>query len=100
MNRPGKPDSWRMMIPCPYAKPSPKVSICISSDNDMCNTSKRDAGKVLATPAMDELKRRLGVAPTPRMLTLSEIALLRQSKKEVLQVVSEVLAGKRNTRER
>ncbi len=72
----------------------------MSPDNDTLNMSKRDGGKISATPAGDELKRRLGVAPTPRMLTLSEIALLRRSKKEILLIVSEVLAGKRNTRER
>ena len=76
------------------------MSVDMSSDNDTLNTSQRDGGKISPTPAGDELKRRLGIAPTPRMLTLSEIVLLRQSKKEVLQVVREVLAGKRNTRER
>ena len=76
------------------------MSVDMSPHNDTLNMSKRDGGKISATPAGDELKRRLGVAPTPRMLTLSEIALLRRSKKEILLIVSEVLAGKRNTRER
>lgn len=82
------------MTSCTYAKLTPNMSLDMSPDNDTLNTSQRDGGKISATPAGDELKRRLGVAPTPRRLTLSEIALLRQSAKEASEVAHEVLSGR------
>lgn len=45
-----------------------------------------------ATPSIAVLNRRLGTSPTPRMLTPSEIDLLRRSKAEVARVTQEVLA--------
>jgi hypothetical protein len=41
------------------------------------------------TPAMRELKRLLNGKPIPRMLTPSEIELLRQSKQEIARKVAE-----------
>lgn len=38
--------------------------------------------------------RRLGPSPAPRMLTPSEITLLRASKREIAHVVDEALARK------
>ncbi|MDR3298697.1 MAG: hypothetical protein LBU43_01525 [Candidatus Accumulibacter sp.] len=37
------------------------------------------------TPSTALLNRKLGTSPAPRMLTPSEIALLRQSKQEIHQ---------------
>lgn len=37
------------------------------------------------TPSTALLNQRLGISPTPRMLTPSEIALLRQSKQEIAE---------------
>lgn len=88
------------MTSCPYAKSIPNMSVDMSLDNDTLNMSKKDGGKISATPAGDELKRRLGVAPTPRMLTLSEIALLRRSAKEASEVAHEVFAGRNLETER
>lgn len=44
-----------------------------------------------ATPSLVELNRQLGTSPTPRMLTPSEIDLLRRSKAEVARVCREIL---------
>ena len=48
------------------------------------------------TPSVAELKRLIGPSPAPRMLTPYEIELLRKSKREMDQVVSEVLAKQNN----
>ncbi len=55
---------------------------------------KNDSGNNLLTPSVAKLKRMIGPSPVPRMLTPSEIALLRQSKAEVDWVTGEVLADK------
>ncbi len=44
------------------------------------------------TPSTRLLNQRLGTSPVPRMLTPSEIALLRQSKQELAQL-SKQLSG-------
>lgn len=82
------------MASCTYAKLTPNMSLDMSPDNNTLNTSQRDGRKISATPAGDELKRRLGVAPTPRRLTPYEIALLRRSAKEASEVAHEVLSGR------
>ena len=56
---------------------------------------KNDEKRVGITPSTALLNRRLGISPAPRMLTPYEIQLLRQSVEEVVQVVSEVLARKK-----
>ena len=58
----------------------------------------RNGGKnTSATPSIALLNQKLGTSPAPRMLTPSEIALLRQSKEEVDRVTGEVLESKDNT---
>ena len=48
-------------------------------------------------PSAVKLKRLIGPSPAPRMLTPYEIELLRKSKREMDQVVGELLARKRDT---
>ena len=48
------------------------------------------------TPSVAELQRLIGPSPASRMLTPYEIELLRKSKREMDQVVGEVLAKKRD----
>ena len=50
-----------------------------------------------SVPSAVKLKRLIGPSPAPRMLTPEEIELLRKSKREMDQVVREVLARKRDT---
>lgn len=45
-------------------------------------------------PSVVKLQRLIGPSPAPRMLTPYEIELLRKSKREIDQVVGEVLAKK------
>lgn len=66
----------------------------MNSDNDEGRISKPGRGTVSATPSITLLNRRLGIAPTPRMLTRYEIDLLRQCAKEASDVAGEVLARK------
>ena len=68
----------------------------MNSNNNTVQISKNGAGSVSATPSLDVLNRRLGVSLAPRMLTPYEIDLLRQSKMEMAQAVSEYLASKEN----
>ena len=49
------------------------------------------------TSSTIKLKRIMGTSPAYRMLTPYEIELLRKSKREIDQVVGEILAGKRDT---
>ncbi len=67
----------------------------MNSDNDTDRTSK-SGGNTLVTPATALLKRMIETSLAPRMLTRYEIDLLRQSKKEIAQVLDEVLASKSN----
>lgn len=69
----------------------------MNSDKSTDQTS-RDGGKhTSVTPSIALLNQRLGTSPGPRMLTPSEIALLRQCVEEVAEVTREVLASKDNT---
>lgn len=52
--------------------------------------------KTRLTHSAARLKRLIGTSPAPRMLTPYEIELLRKSKQEIAQVVSEVLMSKVN----
>lgn len=63
-----------------------------SKDQTLRNSGKHTS----ATPSIALLNKKLGTSPAPRMLTPSEIDLLRQSKKEMAQVAHEVLANKDN----
>lgn len=69
----------------------------MSYENDTENTSKNGGGSISATPSIALLNRKLGISPTPRMLTKSEIELLKQSELEVAQVTREVLANRNVT---
>ncbi|MYG40123.1 MAG: hypothetical protein F4201_04800 [Nitrospira sp. SB0677_bin_15] len=64
-----------------------------STDQTLRNSGKHTS----ATPSIALLTQKLGTSPAPRMLTPSEIALLRQCAEEVAKVTREVLAGKDNT---
>ncbi len=47
------------------------------------------------TPSTRLLNQKLGISPAPRMLTPSEIDLLRQSKQEIAQRVAERQAARK-----
>ena len=61
-----------------------------AKNTDRASKSGGGTGSLTASTAL--LYRRLGVSPTSRMLTPYEIGLLRRSKKEMAEVVGEVLA--------
>ena len=61
--------------------------------NDAETASQGGGKSASATPSIAALKRKLGPSPAPRMLTPSEIDLLRRSKAEVVQVSREILAA-------
>ncbi len=69
----------------------------MSSDKNTCRTSRSGGGSTLAAPSIALLNRKLGTSPAPRMLTPSEIELLRQCVKEVAEVTHAVLASSENT---
>lgn len=54
-------------------------------------TPKNGDKNISLTPSAVLLKRRLGDAPAPRMLTRYEIELLRQCVEETAQITREVL---------
>ncbi len=66
-------------------------------DKSTDQTLRNDRRHASATPWIALLNRKLGPSPAPRMLTPSEIALLRQCVQEVAEVTHEVLASKDNT---
>ena len=65
----------------------------MNSGNDMPTTSNSGGKSASATPSTASLNRKLGTSPAPRMLTPSEIDLLRRSKAETVQVSRETLAA-------
>lgn len=65
----------------------------MNSANDTATASKRGGKSASATPSTASLNRKLGTLLAPRMLTPSEIDLLRLSKAEVIQVSRETLAS-------
>ena len=69
----------------------------MTSDKSTDETLKNGGKHTSVTPSTALLNRKLGTSPAPRMLTPSEIALLRRSKEEVDQVTGEVLASRDNT---
>lgn len=69
----------------------------MNADKSKDQTLRNDGRCTSATPSIVLLTQKLGTSPAPRMLTPSEIDLLRQSKKEMAQVAQEVLASKDNT---
>ena len=66
-------------------------------DDDTDGTSKGGGASTSVTPSTALLNRKLGISPSPRMLTPSEVALLRRSAREIAQVTREVLASKGST---
>lgn len=62
-----------------------------STDMDMASNSA--GGSTSATPSIASLNGRPGTSPVPRMLTRSEIDLLRLSEAEVAPVNREVLVA-------
>ena len=68
----------------------------MNSDEDTEQTSRNGGRSVSVSPATAALNRKLGTSLAPRMLTQSELDLLRQSAREIAQTTREVLANKRN----
>ena len=66
----------------------------MSSHEDTGRKSEDGGVTVSDTPSIALLNRRLGVAPSPRMLTGYEITLLQRAAKEVAQVAGEILASR------
>ena len=58
-------------------------------------TSKPGGKTNSVTPSTRLLNQKLGTSPELRMLTPSEIALLRQSKQEIAQRVAETTASQK-----
>ena len=73
----------------------------MTSDDDMNQTSKGTGRHRLSspTPSITLLNQRLGISPALRMLTRSEIDLLRKCREEVVQVTRKDLASKDETKE-
>ena len=56
--------------------------------------AERGGGSTSATPSIALLNRKLGTSPASRMLTPSEIDLLKRCAREALEVAAEVVASK------
>ena len=65
-------------------------SSCMKPDNDRKRKQERDDAAGL-TPSVAELQRLIGPSPGYRMLTPYEIELLRRSKREISEVVGNLL---------
>ena len=63
----------------------------MSSDTGTDETLRSGGAPNSVTPSTALLNRKLGISPAPRMLTRSEIELLRQSAKEIAQATREAL---------
>ena len=72
----------------------------MTSEKDTAQTSKSGGKISSATPSIALLNQRLGTSPAPRMLTPSEIDLLRQCGKETAEVVDEYLKRKEDALEK
>ena len=71
----------------------------MNSDRNATQASKNAGGNISAAPSIALLNRRLGTSPALRMLTPSEIDLLRQCAKEASEIAGEVLANEGGTSE-
>ena len=58
---------------------------CMNSEQSPDGITDKGGESASITPSTAELNRRLGISPAPRMLTRSEIILLRQSAREIAQ---------------
>lgn len=68
----------------------------MKSEPSTDETSESDDAGVSATPSTALLNRKLGISPAPRMLTGSEIDLLRQSAREIAQATREAFEHRSN----
>ena len=66
----------------------------MNSDESTARSSRSGGEITSVTPSTALLNRKLGTSPAPRMLTRSELELLRQSAREIAQTTREVLASK------
>ena len=66
----------------------------MNSETSTDGSSRGGGAPSSVTPSTALLNRRLGISPAPRMLTQSEIDLLRQSAKEIAQSTREALKNK------
>ena len=62
----------------------------MSSSESMERTLKAGGANTSVTPSITLLNQKLGTSPAPRMLTPSEVDLLRQCVKEASDVAHEV----------
>ena len=69
----------------------------MDSDTSTDGTSRSGGAPSSVTPSTALLNRKLGISPAPRMLTRSEVALLRQSAKEIAQATREALENRGDT---
>ena len=66
----------------------------MNSDISTDRISRNGGGNISVTPSTALLNRKLGTSPAPRMLTRSEIDLLRRSAEEIAQATRAIFAGK------
>ena len=69
----------------------------MNSDKNADRSARGGGRNNSITPSTALLKQRLGTSPAPRMLTPSEVALLRSSKREMARMADKVLASKDGT---
>lgn len=62
----------------------------MSSDKNTVETARSGGAPTSVTPSTALLNRRIGPSPAPRMLTRSEIDLLRRSAREIAEAAREV----------
>ena len=72
----------------------PRRDSSMEPEKSTGRTSGSDGAPSLITPSTALLNRRLGISPAPRMLTRSEIDLLRQSAREIAQATREALGSR------
>ena len=65
----------------------------MNSDKGTAPSSKPGGETISATPSITLLNQRLGTSLAPRMLTPSEIDLLRQCAQEAMEFVDELLTA-------
>ena len=68
----------------------------MGSETSTGGTSRSVGAQTSVTPSTALLNRRLGISPAPRMLTRSEIDLLRRSAREIAQATREAFGNSDN----
>ena len=71
----------------------------MNSDKETKRPPEKDGETARVSPSAARLKQILGTSPGYRNLTPYEIELLRKSKREMAEIVREVLAGQNHTPE-